>query len=151
MNEIRETITLIGELSATETMSAELSAGKASSRIVDSNGYIIIDNAGNALIDYHMGSPIDGVISDVLSISAELSPVEDIDITLSAVEGITATIGVPSSIGGQPYTGSYEVTPSTEMQVLNTAGKSMRANITINPIPSNYGLITWDGTKLTVS
>lgn len=49
------------------------------------------------------------------------------------------------------YTGSYEVTPSAETQTLATADLAMSENITINPIPNNYGLITWNGSTLTVS
>ena len=49
------------------------------------------------------------------------------------------------------YTGNTEVTPSTSEQVLNTADKVVTRNIIINPIPSNYGLITWNGATLTVS
>ena len=49
------------------------------------------------------------------------------------------------------YSGSYEVTPTEETQTLATADKVLSGNITVHPIPSNYGLITWDGTKLTVS
>lgn len=49
------------------------------------------------------------------------------------------------------YTGATTVTPSTETQVLRTANKSVYGDITINPIPSNYGLITWDGHTMTVS
>lgn len=49
------------------------------------------------------------------------------------------------------YTGVYEVTPSSEMQTLNTEQLMMSENVTINPIPSNYGLITWNGSTLTVS
>ena len=49
------------------------------------------------------------------------------------------------------YTGETVVTPSTLEQVLNTAEKVVERNIVINPIPSNYGLITWNGTTLTVS
>lgn len=54
-------------------------------------------------------------------------------------------------VGGIPYTGEYEVTPSDEAQVLETSGLMMTDNVTINPIPSNYGLITWNGSTLTVS
>ena len=50
-----------------------------------------------------------------------------------------------------PYTGPFEVTPSGETQVLNTSGLMMPQSVTINPIPSNYGLITWNGSTLTVS
>lgn len=49
------------------------------------------------------------------------------------------------------YTGRYEVTPSSETQVIPIAGKLAQRNITVNPIPSNYGLITWNGSALTVS
>ena len=50
-----------------------------------------------------------------------------------------------------PYEGSYEVTPSATAQVLATGGHTMTADIVIDPIPSNYGLITWNGSTLTVS
>ena len=36
-------------------------------------------------------------------------------------------------------------------QTLETDSLYMQGNITINPIPSNYGLITWNGSILTVS
>ena len=49
------------------------------------------------------------------------------------------------------YTGEYEVTPQSEAVVLETASKLMTRNVTVNPIPSNYGLITWNGSVLTVS
>ena len=54
-------------------------------------------------------------------------------------------------IDGPPYTGSYSITPSTTSQTLNTAHRTLAQNITIGPIPSNYGLITWNGSVLTVS
>jgi len=44
-----------------------------------------------------------------------------------------------------PYTGSYVVTPSENQQVLNTANLRMASNVTINPIPSNYGRVIYDG------
>lgn len=50
-----------------------------------------------------------------------------------------------------PYTGAYEVTPSSETQVLETNNLRMTDNVTINPIPNNYGLITWNGSIITVS
>lgn len=50
-----------------------------------------------------------------------------------------------------PYTGDYEVTPTSEEQLLHTNGLRMTGDIIVNPIPSNYGLITWDGSNLTVS
>lgn len=49
------------------------------------------------------------------------------------------------------YMGSYEVTPSTEEQTLSTTDKVLTRDVVIKPIPNNYGLITWDGSVLTVS
>lgn len=49
------------------------------------------------------------------------------------------------------YAGEYEFTPTEQEQTISIAGKVARNDITINPIPSNYGLITWDGSTLTVS
>lgn len=61
----------------------------------------------------------------------------------------TVSQGVP--IYPNAYTGSTEVTPSADTQTLATEGLMMTANITIKPIPSNYGLISWNGATLTVS
>ena len=49
------------------------------------------------------------------------------------------------------YTGVYEVTPTQNEQVLYTQGRRMSENVVVHPIPNNYGLITWDGSILTVS
>ena len=49
------------------------------------------------------------------------------------------------------YDGPFEVTPTQSTQTLSTQDKIVLQNIVVNPIPSNYGLITWDGSKLTVS
>lgn len=49
------------------------------------------------------------------------------------------------------YEGPYEYTPTQEEQTVTIRGLMATRNITINPIPSNYGLITWDGRTLTVS
>lgn len=49
------------------------------------------------------------------------------------------------------YTGSLEWTPTSEAQTIPTDHLVVLDNITINPIPNNYGLITWDGAILTVS
>lgn len=49
------------------------------------------------------------------------------------------------------YTGETTVTPSAVEQRLATTGLLVSTDIIINPIPSNYGLITWNGSTLTVS
>lgn len=67
---------------------------------------------------------------------------------------VNASLGssvVVKEVQAIPYTGEYIVTPSSEAQTLLTADLLMAENVTINPIPSNYGLITWNGSFLTVS
>ena len=49
------------------------------------------------------------------------------------------------------YDGDYNITPSAQEQVIPIIGKTARRNITVAPIPSNYGLVTWNGAVLTVS
>lgn len=58
---------------------------------------------------------------------------------------------IARQISGDVYDGDYEVTPGQSAVVLTTVGKAMARNVTVNPIPSNYGLITWNGSTLTVS
>lgn len=61
-------------------------------------------------------------------------------------------IGIITAISDRPaYTGPTEVDPTQGTQILYTANKTVLSNITVNPIPSNYGLITWNGSTLTVS
>lgn len=54
-------------------------------------------------------------------------------------------------ISSEIYHGPVTVTPSEDIQVLNTEGMVIEENIVIEPIPSNYGLITWNGSVLIVS
>ena len=49
------------------------------------------------------------------------------------------------------YPGPYTVTPTEETQILSTQNKLDISNITIEPIPANYGRLTWNGNILTVS
>lgn len=49
------------------------------------------------------------------------------------------------------YEGGYSITPSSQEQVIPIIGKTAKQNITVGAIPSNYGLITWNGSTLTVS
>lgn len=49
------------------------------------------------------------------------------------------------------YEGPYEATPTQFTQTLSTEGFTMAQDVIIHPIPSNYGLITYNGSILTVS
>ena len=85
---------------------------------------------------------LDGELNLIMPGEAEceLTTVQDGEVGLVTVAG-----------SYPPYQGETTITPSNEQQILQTAMKSVLTNIVINPIPNNYGLITWDGTKITVS
>ena len=64
-----------------------------------------------------------------------------------------ATISVTGS-GTVPvphYTGPYEFTPTAEEQRVRIARKQAEEDIIINPIPRNYGLVTYNGSIITIS
>ena len=91
---------------------------------------------------------------DTVVIDGELSLVIPCDGELSLVIPCDGECGIVTKVIGQDlptYTGVTTVTPSQSTQTLATAEKVMTSNIVINPIPSNYGLISWNGSTLTVS
>lgn len=62
------------------------------------------------------------------------------------------SVAVESGVsGGVPYDGPYEVEPSDAEQVLRCEERTMARDVVIAPIPSNYGLVTWNGSVITVS
>lgn len=50
-----------------------------------------------------------------------------------------------------PTQGATAVTPNGTTQTIVPSGRFTTGAITVKPIPSNYGLITWDGSTITVS
>lgn len=85
---------------------------------------------------------------------ATLTVEESGSAALTVSEGGNAALAISGSmyaVGPPLYTGPYEFTPTQFSQVVEIDGKRAEGDITINPIPSNYGLITWDGSALTVS
>lgn len=85
---------------------------------------------------------IDGEMNDI-KIDGELSLGTAVDGEADFIYG--ASGGVPE------YQGEYEITPTPAEQNIPIQGMMATQDITIKPIPSNYGLITWDGHTLTVS
>ena len=88
----------------------------------------------------------------------------DYRLTLTVDDGAEAALRVDDDIGlgleigdtyirgeGRPYEGAYEVTPTQYAQILPTSGTELSQDVIVNPIPSNYGLITWNGSVLRVS
>ena len=58
---------------------------------------------------------------------------------------------IAGCIEGETYSGATTIIPSKDVQILNTNGCIMTKDIVVKSIPSNYGLITWNGSVLTVS
>ena len=75
----------------------------------------------------------------------------DVAISPAAVVVSTGTPVARELVQVPFYEGAYEVTPSAEAQTLPTSMLRMHEDLVIGAIPDNYGLITWNGTVLTVS
>lgn len=86
---------------------------------------------------------IDGELNMNIPIDGEMS----MEIPIDGEVGVFMAMKEPLP----SYTGETVITPSEQPVVLGTELKTLYSNITINPIPSNYGKITWDGNTLTVS
>ena len=56
-----------------------------------------------------------------------------------------------SVIDHEAYVGPVEFTPSEQAQTVHTAGLLLNDDILLQPIPTNYGKLTWNGNILTVS
>lgn len=73
------------------------------------------------------------------------------DVSVDSVEAETDGSIIINKIVADEFEGAYEYTPSSEAQTIPIAQKKAVRNITINPIPQNYGLITWNGAFLHIS
>lgn len=93
----------------------------------------------------HRNCQFDFVISECGNTSYDftLEVETELDIPIEGDISNSALIGA--------YDGSYTITPSQNIQVLDTKNKMLKEDVIINAIPSNYGLITWNGSTLTVS
>ena len=87
-----------------------------------------------------------------MKLKAAFQPQEvSVEIKPNTLKTTTGTPVARDYVERDPYTGDYEITPTAEVQTLQTKNLRMTDNIKINAIPSNYGLITWNGSVLTVS
>lgn len=94
---------------------------------------------------------MEGYLTIETELIGTLAPVETIAGELTPIGLIEGELTLPKVIEHEEYRGTHEVTPTDETQILMTADMLVKQNIVINPIPSNYGLITWNGSALTVS
>ena len=84
-------------------------------------------------------------------IKGKLTPSGTLTASLTGKGVLEGSLTVPSSAGVDKYQGEYEFTPSEDTQIIEIDGLRATQDITINPIPSNYGLITYSGSGITVS
>ena len=94
-------------------------------------------------IGVSMGSPTLTATFNKAALNVSISP-----------QVIGVLIGSPVAreyVERPAYEGAVSVTPSADLQVLQTKDFRMTENITVNPIPQNYGLITYNGSTITVS
>lgn len=80
------------------------------------------------------------VAVDALSVNGELR-----------VSSVRLSGRINNGFNGEIYDGDYEITPSTEDQILSTDKKLLRHDIVVKAIPSNYGLVTRVGSILTIT
>lgn len=79
---------------------------------------------------------------------------------IRAKQTVKATVNVANAITGklsfretsaEKYTGKYRFTPTNKIQVIESENKLLLQNVIIEPIPKNYGLITWNGSYMRIS
>ena len=75
-----------------------------------------------------------GVISGSSEITGTLSSMAELNGSLSGESTLNGTIEVYDGETVPTYVGEYEVTPSTETQILQTADKRMARDVTIYPV-----------------
>ena len=84
-------------------------------------------------------------------LTATLNGIGRIDGTLSGMATLNAGLTVPEVVEPNPFTGAYQYTPTQQSQTIEIQGLQAVENIIINPIPHNYGLISWNGLGIRVS
>lgn len=91
-----------------------------------------------------------------MSFPIPVSLTVDIDRAIPIVvsnSNVTVSVGLatPVVVSTIPdYDGEYDITPSDVTQAFQTNGKKVTHDFIVEPIPSNYGRIAWNGTALTV-
>ena len=89
-----------------------------------------------------------GNLDGIPKIIGKLTPVGNLSGFVKAEPTISGRV---ASYTTEYYDGSYEIEPTDEGQIVKVEGYKMGKDITIMPIPSNYGLITRVGTRLNIS
>lgn len=88
-----------------------------------------------------------------MKINVTFSQSAEFPVTFDEKQSFSADFGSVQVryIEHEEYDGATVVTPSNALQTLYTANLVVGSDIVINPIPSNYGLISWSGSGILVS
>lgn len=89
-------------------------------------------------------------MNDKVVIGGETSLAKIIDGQVSLTTNVDGNAGAYIPVYPDAYSGETTVTPSEDTQTLLTHGKMIGSDITVLPIPSNYGRIAYSGGILTV-
>lgn len=87
----------------------------------------------------------------MLKLTGTLHEIQRISGAVSGSGRVSGQISRPQTVQVEKYTGPYSFTPSEAEQVIDIAYKQAISDIVVDPIPQNYGRITWNGSVLTVS
>ena len=110
-----------------------------------------LQSVGNVSADLQDIGHLTGVLGGQARINATLQAMLCMSAVLTEAAHIQAELTLPKGKATSPFTGEYEYTPSQETQRIPIEGLRATQDIIIDPIPQNYGLITWNGSTITVS
>ena len=83
-------------------------------------------------------------------LNGRLSPTGHLGGKLLTGKPLSGSLTLPSVVGTEYYHGEYDFIPSEETQTIEISGLTALQNITVEPIPSNYGRIDWNGSRIKV-
>lgn len=108
---------------------------------------MLIDDEEYELTSIDQGEADFNILLDINQVEGFTLDVVDDDFSYI----VDPVIEIVNSIEGEVYIGPTRIIPSQNEQILNTTNKVLLKDIVVEKIPQNYGLITWNGSILTVS
>lgn len=90
-------------------------------------------------------------MQDIIVIGGDCSLLQTIDGDAELLLSTDGDVGIFMPVNPPAFAGPYSATPTAEEQRIPMQGFMAAEDFVVGPIPNNYGLITWDGSTLTVS
>ena len=95
--------------------------------------------------------PISLYFENGCSVQFAFSPPPILNLAAASSPNVHFDVGTIIYHDLDDYGGAYEATPTQYTQTFSTEGKRMMRDFVVNPIPYYYGLITYNGSTITVS